>query len=410
MIAPVTSGVAALTLVAAALRTRYPTFTIGEPADLTGTATLQIATDLASLDGGAVDWSISNLMAGDDGTRMSVDTPAQGALSMYTITPPGGSAIVFSALTGETLQSLLNRLATRISFGVDTTTWTARREGTELHITSTGTTPVASLWTIVAEHGGSPPVNRINFGVAVETQVAGVTVTGYDDTLTVNPDGQLSVVSSQANIYTQPTVPTANLVAGDTWINTSTDILFAGQGVAELAGTVVARIVPNGDCARGLRQITTGGNTFVGLDIFEYFQGSGLATGVLSAGTYILISQDGIPSTRMFSFGGNRLTVQVTGTDSVNHGIEDAIDIRGIGNVIGSGVVTNPADVATAIGLDLRNTYNSFLVQVSARTHTQSQPSVYTPTQFRVYAKGLHRRNEANNGWISEVSGYEQLD
>ena len=413
---PLTTGVAALEAVRTQLIAsgRYPSsagYTIPSQAVVSQdgtTATLLITTTLPnSRLQGATEFSVSNSTAAEDTVVGSMEG---GMLSQYAVTPPGGAMFSFNATSGETLDSYIDRLVVHINTNI--TGWNARREGDELHLISTTTAPISGTWTIVATHGGGVPDTRINFGTASETQAAGTTITGIDSTMTVNGDGQLGVDLAlvRPTVFSQATRPTSNINPNDVWINTSTNFVIEGRGIGELAGTVFNPIVPNGFVLRGLRQVTTGGNTFVGLDLFEYNQGVSLATGVLSAGTYILVSPDGVPSTRMFSFGGDRLRVSVTGTDSVVHTIEDAISIRGIGNVIGTGVVTNPASVASAMGIELTNTYNSLLVQMSARTLTQSQPSRYLTSQIRVYAKGRHMRNSANTGWVSEVTGYEQLD
>ena len=220
-----------------------------------------------------------------------------------------------------------------------------------------------------------------------------------------------------ANTFIENSRPTSGTIrAGDIWINTALETVVEGVGFGTFVDGNLRR--PNGIVLRGLRRYIAANVVDESvIDIFGYIQGAsiGANTAPLDLGTYILISAAGRPSTRAFSIGTRYATnAQLAdgNAQGVGHPIEDVATIRGLGNLVP--VVAerrNPETVAVeALGIGLEDTYNASLYRVSAGSTTQNQPVFHNANQVRVYAKGLHTRNAANTGWVSEVTGYEQLD
>ena len=411
-----TTGVAALNIIRQDLidSGRYGGFIFPPEALVLGdgtTASLIITTNLTGTDlgGGAVDFEVSN-------TEDEVDlvTGAEGgSLSVYSFTPPGGTLFMFNATADENLPSFLERLAAHITFNIPG--WTARREVLELHMTSTTVANVVGLWAATVDHGTSPPVTRVAFPAnAVETQASGQTVTGFDSTLRVNSDGQLGVSPTlNPAVIMSNTVPTG-VRAGDIWINTSGDLISDGVGVF---GPTFTPQPVNGQ-VRSLRQGRTntggGGTLFVGFDVSDFQAPASSiyqSPSTLTNAEYIVVSADGIPSRTAFSFGGTRRRIESPAGDPGAVVLFDVVSIGGVSNIAPSGAnLMNPATIAGLLGIPLRDTYSSVFYQVSAAPRTLSQPTTYTPAQFRIYARGKHVRNATNTGWVSEVTGYEQLD
>ena len=351
------------------------------------------------------------------------DTPA----STFTFTQPGTPVerMTFNALSGETVAALTSRIATALNNNPTFGAWDVEAVSDGLNFYGADRRiPVPGLWTSASQN--TNPGNTSNTqgdieyaATATEVVNGGSTIRGFGSGLNVSSNGivSLGVDPFEPRTFIESTPPTTGVRAGDIWVNDSGAIVTGGTGVVR--GRTFTPVAANGrvNSLRQARQNDTAGTLFAGFDIADFQAPAATpygGTSTLRNAAYVVVSPDGYPSSTAFSLAGIRRRIAFPDT-TAGVVLFDTVSVSGIANAVTQAERTavnlrNPDFVARTIGIPLRDTYNSTFYQVSAEGVHESQPVSYTPAQFRVYARGRHVRNLTNNGWISDVTGYTQMD